>query len=171
MNSSGKPPPINRPSTSGRCASRKVSSGTSSAPARCKRIEIVGIIETEGLVLAQPIRTFWSKAEWTDLGACAATSAAEGQMRRISSSLSRSTCAPISFSDFIHCAASPPRLRCSASGRDAVRRFQPLVVMHRADHRHIGIVLDHGAQLGSRDGLPPRLLRITPAILIFRSKA
>ena len=48
---------------------------------------------------------------------------------------------------------------------------EPLVVMDRADHRHIGVMLDDGAQLGFVPRLPPRLLRITPAILMSRSNA
>ena len=50
MKTSGKPPPMNRPSSAGRRASCRVSNGTSSAPAASQRLQVVGVVEAEGLV-------------------------------------------------------------------------------------------------------------------------
>ena len=57
MKTSGKPPPMNRPSTAGRRASCRVSKGTSSAPAASQRLQVVGVVEAEGRSRAMPMRT------------------------------------------------------------------------------------------------------------------
>ena len=48
---------------------------------------------------------------------------------------------------------------------------EPLVVMDRTDYRHIGVMLDDAARNLASWRLPPRLLRMTPAILMSRSNA
>ena len=152
MNISGNPPPMNKPSTGGRLAILQRVERHDLGAGLFQRLEVVRVIEAEGLVAGQadPHPRRRSRPRWhaPDVAAAEPARQRRAALRATRSSACRSTCAAM---------RSPiGRTRCAASSSSLLRhqpqmaldQRQHRVVRHRAQHGHIGVVLDHRAQLG-----------------------